>query len=109
MTAPSVYIYTLLRQVHTEKESYLNNNPKHTYSTRNETQLLIYPTHKTKLLEKSTTYMEMKLFNKLPKLWKDLENRKFLNLIKTFLIGKAYYSVQEFLAESDFVNQLKQC
>lgn len=104
LTAPSLYIYTLLQQVFMNKDKYLKNNFDHRYNTRNKNKILQYPLHKTKLLEKSTFYMEMKVFNKIPNDWKEMQHNKFSKLLKCFLTKRAYYSIEEFLNDDISVN-----
>ena len=41
--------------------------------------------------------MARKIYNKIPKLWKEQNNNVFKNKLNKFLADKAYYDVEEFL------------
>ena len=101
LTAPSLYIYTLLINVFKNKEKYFMNNYDYKYNTRNKNKILQYPLHRTTHFERSSVYMEMKFFNKIPNDWKEFELLKFSKLLKTHLINRAYYTIQDFLNDNE--------
>lgn len=96
LTFPCVYIYELLQHVQQNKEFYRRDKTIHKHRTRN-CDLLIYPTHRLSLYEKSPYYMGIKLYNKLPRNIKDVPFSLFKNRVRELLLSKAYYSVSEYL------------
>lgn len=47
--------------------------------------------------------MEMKHYNKIPNDWIVLDTVKFSKLLKTFLVKRAYYSIQELFDDEIFI------
>lgn len=97
LTIPSLYIYKCLIYVKNNLENLKEAQHDHQYNTRycNDFQ---YPRHRLTLFQKTPQYMGRKLFNKLPGNLKHIINEnKFGGELKKFLLGKAFYSVDEFL------------
>lgn len=95
MTFPCIYIYkcALFVKNNLSKFSTLTNG---VYNTRSHTTLL-YQSHRTARYEKSSLYSCQKIYNKLPKDIRDVENEKhFKNGLKNWLIDTCYYSLAEF-------------
>jgi hypothetical protein len=54
---------------------------------------------KTKIYEKSVINMGTKVYNKLPKFLKEIDNYKsFKKELKLFLLLQSFYSVEEFIS-----------
>ena len=63
---------------------------------RNKNKLCLH-TSKTTLVRKSVICMAPIVYNKLPNSWKDLRNDAFKQKLKSFLVEKAYYNINDFL------------
>lgn len=99
LTIPCLYILECLTYVHKNKEQYNFSNS----NTRSQNLLILYPKHNTTLLEKNFKYMAAKIYNKLKDNLKQLNNHNFKKKVKEILIDKAYYTVQEYLEDDDFL------
>lgn len=78
-------------------DSFIKNNFHHNYNTRRQDDLLL-PKHKLVLYEKSPMYMGIKLFNKLPRMYRDIINvRTFKTKVKEMLLVYCFYTIDEFL------------
>lgn len=99
LTLPSLYIYEILVNVRCNLPFYRKEGTRHRYNTRNS-NLLIYPQHSTVFFEGSAFYMGLKLYNRLPKAFKDdLPLNKFKAHLRQLLVKKVYYSVPEYLGD----------
>ena len=97
LTLPSIYILEILLYVKNNLSKFLPNNYNHDYQTR-ECNNLSTPLHKLSKYEESPRYTGIKLYNKIPDFIKSIENIKsFKNEAKKYLIGKCFYSVNEYL------------
>lgn len=94
LTLPSAFIMNVLMYARDEKFQTLNEF--HRYNTRNN-ELLEIPQHRTTLYEQCPKYLAIKAYNKLPDNFKLLSSNPFKKHVKELLIGKAYYSIGEFL------------
>jgi hypothetical protein len=100
LTFPAIYIYFTL--LHTRLNIGKSNrvNATHQYCTRNR-DLLLFPIHRTSLLEQSPHYSGLRLYNKLPLLIKNQSNFKnYKKCLLLFLINKCFYSVDEYLMDA---------
>lgn len=96
LTAPSAYIFEVLKYVKVNYEVFFNKIKKHDHFTRNKNSLV--PTQsKLKTSQKGINFMGPKLYNKLPKNIKDSNEKTFNKKLKRLLIEKSFYSVKEFL------------
>lgn len=100
MTVVGVYIYKTLLQVRENIDSYKKLNSSHTYSTRCE-NTIEYPLHKTSSYEASPHYMAIRLYNSLPDPLKCLQVRAFKLKIKSIIIERVFYSIDEFFIGVD--------
>lgn len=99
LTLPSIFILHLLVYAKTELKELPTLNRYHSYSTRHGASLEI-PAHKLTTYERSPNYLAIKAYNKLPKNYKMLANKKFKNVIKDLLIQKSYYSLDEYIEDT---------
>lgn len=99
MTVVCEYLFQLCVGVKLSACSFSSVQASHQHNTRNGL-LLGYPIHRTAAFETSPHYMSIRCFNKLPSALKTKSFRAFKSNLKTFLINKAYYTVNEFLNDS---------
>jgi hypothetical protein len=100
LTLPCIYIYEICKFVRKYSEFFtkrIENNPN--YRLRNKNKLII-PTSRIKLHLSSTQAMAVKIYNNLPEQLRNLEKDiEFLNKLKTTLLQKAYYTIEEYLSD----------
>lgn len=96
LTLPSLYILKTLLFVHKNKSSYTFSSS----DTRQNNNLILLPRHSTSLYEKHCYYKGAVLYNKLPKEIKQKSLNSFETQIKSILLKKAYYSVDNFLEDN---------
>lgn len=95
LTVVSLYICEATCFTIAQKPDHLGNN--HSYNTRNAFDYVL-PTHHLTLFEKKPTYMGRKLFNQLPEdLKRCREDKNFKTSLKTWLLQKSFYTLEEFL------------
>lgn len=99
LTFPCIYIYKCLLLVKQNSVAYEKNCSTHNYSTRHA-NLPRVALHATAKFEKSPTYSSVKLFNKLPNTIQCLPQKQYKQQIKSLLLNKAYYSVNEYLHDN---------
>ena len=99
MTVYSLYIYEtiLYTKLHANNLHVLGEY--HNYDTRGRNNIAT-PAHKLKFFEKKTSYAGGKFYNRLPNFIKnEVNNYKFKALLKSYLISKPLYSIEEYYAE----------
>ena len=97
LTLPCLYILETVKYVTSNFDDYRNSG-EHGYDTRNATQIR----HKWLRLTRSRNginYYGVKLYNAIDERQKELSSKTLLNRLKTYLIGKAFYSIDEFLLD----------
>jgi hypothetical protein len=97
LTLPSIYIYDIC--IYTFKNISLFTKVKdtHNVNTRHKSRLYL-PQSRTKMLNTSPYYMAVKIFNKLPPyISKETNLKIFSNTLKSYLISKCFYSLNEYL------------
>lgn len=79
------------------------NTFNHPYNTRNHHLINLHQRHNLEFFKKKPSYMGLRFFGHLPDvIRKDYESiSKFKNKLKTFLLEKAFYSLEEFFGELD--------
>lgn len=99
LTLPSLYIFKLLVFQRENKHMFpLNSDITSSMTTRNKNKLTI-PKHTTAIFERGCYYKAILLYNKLPKDIRDIDNNnQYFREIKSYLINKCYYSVNEYLS-----------
>jgi O-phosphoseryl-tRNA(Cys) synthetase len=70
----------------------------HIYSTRSNN--LAIPSHRLTKCRTSSNYYAIRFYNTLPVEFRDLQNKQCRTLLKSYLISKAYYTLQEFFEDS---------
>lgn len=96
LTFYDVYILEVICFVYRHINDFSHSN-SHNYDTRN-TEYLLPPTHKQSLFQKSLYFIGCKLYNKLPKKIKDINQfSKFKTSVKEILLGINSYSIDDFL------------
>lgn len=98
LTLPGLYIFEVCKFVHKHPEFYTKRRDiPVTYSLRHGDKLML-PDSYIKLHSSSPFAMSVKIYNKLPILFKqELNEKTFLKLLKQLLLQKSYYSVNEYL------------
>lgn len=95
LTVYGLYLHECLLYLHRNKNDFLLNNTNTMYNTR--TVDIYYPIHRLTLSEKNPSYMCIKIFNKLPRELKLIENYKiFKRKTKTFLIDLEPYCLDDY-------------
>lgn len=98
MTVPSIYIYFAAIYVRSNFTAFASQTNKHSYVTRNRDALRA-PYCRTNVGYFSPECFAVRVFNMLPSEIKNVPNMPgFKFALKTFLINKSYYSVNEFFA-----------
>jgi len=98
MTLPSHYIFSLMRFMSRNLKFYTFNSTVHNYNTRNRI-LLHDPSSLLTIYQKGLHYESVGVLNKLPHNIAELisHNKSFLIKLKKYLLGKAYYSIGEYM------------
>jgi hypothetical protein len=99
MPVPCVYIYRCILLVKS-MSSLAVNAELHVHNTRRRNDFHV-PRAATTLRQHGPVYSGTRMFNALPPEIKSVSDiKKFKSLLKTFLLGKLYYCVDEFLSDS---------
>lgn len=97
LTLPSLYILECLTYIKTNLSNYPTYFNQHDHNTRTKHNI-ITPYYRLSKSQNGPNYLAIQMFNKLPSNIKNIENLNiFRNIIKSFLIGKAFYHYKEFL------------
>lgn len=104
LTVPSLYILTLIMDIHQHEHTYRKNKNTHDYHTRVKEHIHI-PFSRLTIGQSGHEYTGMLCYNKLPSSLKCIKNKiNFKKQLKTILIKKAYYTLNEYLSDaSDFI------
>lgn len=70
----------------------------HSHNTRHR-QNIDLPQHRLTKFNHTPTYAGSKFYNLLPQHIKQINNNKFINTLKTYLIARSYYTINEFIAD----------
>lgn len=103
LTVASLYIYKCVLHVKANERSFTKLSSYHRYSTRNGDVLLV-PAHRTTKFEHSPVYQSIRIYNHLPTHIKIQNYNRFKNTIKTMLWSRGYYSVSEYLNDSELLS-----
>lgn len=96
LTLPSLYVLENLLYAKTHLNDFNTNSDFHSYHTRNRNRLTT-PFFRLKKCQNGPNFLAIKFFNSLPNRVADLPLSQFKNVLKRFLVGKAFYSCDEFL------------
>lgn len=99
LTLPSLYIMEMALFVRANPNLFPRLSDKIKRNRRDGTKLCLQQA-KTALLRKSVVCMAPKIYNKIPKIYKSMNNNLFKNKFKNLLIEKCYYSVTDFLNDN---------
>lgn len=99
LTLASIFILRCLVFAKENEESFVKLSSFHSHNTRNK-KILSIPKHKTSKFEMSPKYQCIKLFNHLPSNIKSLNLFKFKKVVKSLLLKKCFYSVNEYYNDS---------
>lgn len=98
LTLPSIYILETIMFVRKNPKLFPRRADQFPRNRRDQTQLCVPPC-RTALMRKSVFHIAPIVYNKLPKSWKELNNVHLKRKLKTHLVNKAYYNINEFLEE----------
>lgn len=96
LTVPSLYVYNSVVYVRENITAFKQRSEIHNYGTRAHNSLEI-PYHRLNATQQSINYQAVKLYNKLPLLYKTMPLNKFKHEVKIYLQSQAYYSIDEFM------------
>lgn len=102
LTLPSLYILESCKFVRKNPELYTKKQDVLGKPSRYNNNLVI-PLSRIKLCSSGTLPMSIKIYNKLPNYMKEEKNyRVFIKKLKNMLNQKCYYTVNEYLEDSEF-------
>ncbi|KAJ8952811.1 hypothetical protein NQ318_008129 [Aromia moschata] len=94
LTIPCTLLLNLLTYAKTEL--FTNTiNSYHTYNTRND-KILEIPRHRMAKYQQCPKYLAIIAYNHLPNIIKNYPTKRFKIEVKTFLLNKCYYSLNEY-------------
>lgn len=94
MTLPSLYIYSVLLEIHKKINNYSTQSEIHDYNTRSA-NLLRVP--RFRLCKSTKNSLDLRLYNGIPENIKSLNILRFKKEIKKFLVKHCFYSVEDYL------------
>ncbi|KAG8278685.1 hypothetical protein J6590_108741 [Homalodisca vitripennis] len=97
MTLPCLFIYDCLLRVKANLSKYQLRQDVHSYPTRYNGKLDVLSVRLEKT-KKSHIFIEIELFNKLPRIAWSVSMVKFKNVLRTWFKEKAFYSIEQYLA-----------
>lgn len=101
LTLYSLYIYESVMFVLNNFEEFKCMKNDHPYHTRGKNYLIQDRANYT-YLQKNVTYSLLKIWNKLPEIFKGHPFHVKKRKLKNFLLNKCYYNLREFLDENNF-------
>lgn len=96
LTLPSLYIFEIVMFVKLNSQLFPRLSDVKPRNRRDNFVLCLHGA-KTALMQRSVFCMAPKIYNKLPKLWREQNLLTLKKTLKEFLVEKAYYTVLEFL------------
>lgn len=100
LTFPALYIFEVANFVKSNPQLFTMVSEQRRLPVRSQYQNNIASTkHKTALLNKSILGMASKIYNKIPEHIKTQNINRFKKQLKTFLISKTYYSINDFFID----------
>ena len=96
LTLVSLFILETVCLIHKKYQGVSNT---HSYSTRNYNRVPL-PIPRYSLTQNSLVYRSIKMYNKLPSVFRDCNYQDFKEKVKLLLISKAYYTLDEFFSDS---------
>lgn len=101
MTIVSLYIQEVVMYV--DGKDLQRNKDTHHHNTRNG-ELYILPVHHLKLFETKPSYIGRKLHNSLPQEMHTKRGNSLRSSLKTWLLDRPFYSLEEFFNETVIQN-----
>lgn len=96
LTMTSLFIYQTSIMVKQNWSVFMKSQVIHSYDTRNKNKLKPV-LHRLNIFEKSPQYLGPQIFNRLPGQFHQIEDTQtFKNKLKTWLLVRPYYSLNEF-------------
>jgi len=96
LTVHCLYIRECVMHVRKNIDNYVTHQDIHCYNTRNKNNLVL-PRHNSELFKKKASYAGSVFLKHIPKdLLRIENNNKFKNALKSYLIDKVFYSLEEF-------------
>lgn len=96
MTVYSLYIYKTILLIKNNEHILLRQKDNHRYDTRNKLNFQLFK-HSKMIFEKKPSYAGIRFINHLPnKIKKENNYNIFKKMLKSFLIEKALYTIQEY-------------
>lgn len=99
-TIISLYIYEAVVFILDNKEVFSECTKNFKYNTRNKKDLMADGSKYT-YIQKNVHFSIIKIWNKLPSEFRVLPKRILKNKLKTYLLNKPYYTIQEFFNENE--------
>lgn len=99
LTVVSIYILECAVFIRRNYSLFQGQQNDHNYNTRNAHLLIPDQTHLTQI-QRSVKNSIIRIYNKLPASLKDLPHHRFRCGLKSLLVQKAYYTLQEFYADA---------
>lgn len=98
LTLPSLYILEVVMFVKCNPHLFPRLEDVAHRNRRDNSKLCLHPC-KTALMRRSIFCMAPIVYNKLPKIWRELNTEALKRRLKLFLVQRAYYNIKEFLDE----------
>lgn len=98
LTLMSLYIYNALKYIHGNRDKYKKNGDDHDHDTRRRADLYI-PRHRTVMTQRNVHYWGVKLYNRLPQQFKELNMRRFATETRSMLVRRECYTIDEYLCD----------
>lgn len=95
-TLVSIYLFRILKYIHSNKKCFLKHKDVHTHDTRNSGKLYIERAQHS-FLFRSPIHSGCKIYNILPEQITNLSDVKFMKTLRAVLTENAFYSVNEFV------------
>lgn len=99
LTLPSLYILESAMFVKSNHNLFPRMSDTVVRNRRDNTKLRLHKS-KTTLMNNSIFCMGPKIYNKIPKFWKERDSNIFKNKLNNFLANKAYYNINDFLHDN---------
>lgn len=96
LTVASQFIYSNILYVHKNLDLFPKNSNIHNINTRFKDKLAV-PKYRLEKVNRSFMGIGIKIYNKIPKDMLELPLNKFKTSVKSYLLSKAYYSLNDYL------------
>lgn len=93
LTVIGEFILRSLMSIKLDIHTYDLRSDAYEYNIRSRSNISV---HRTRLQTSFRLQVGLRLFNRLPQEWRDLNNRKFYSVVKSYLEQNPFYHVEEF-------------